>query len=413
VCFGLGLFVAQRGAADERGASVEARASRAPRAAIEHGERIAPFFHKLAQLEAQEQPSRGLVRVVHFGDSALVADGPTRVVRERLAARFGDGGPGFVLLGKPWRTYARACMETSAEGSVRVERLPRRRLEDGRYGLGGAALIVDALGTRLSLRSLPTGCSATFSRIELFYDRAPGYGSIAVRIDGDERARLPTAASAPESGSLVFDLADAPHTLEVEAVGDGPARLYGAALERSGPGVVYEVHGVVGGHARDYARTADETQWVDHLRRRAPDLVVVQLGTNETEDDPYHTGELRRMLVVMLERARRAAPEASCLVLTPYDRAPKRRARAQGQSHPHIAQAVREARAAADAAGCALFDTYQAMGGEGSMRRWARAKPARGAWDRTHLTLEGARVVGEMFADALLEAYERSVARQR
>jgi lysophospholipase L1-like esterase len=378
----------------------------AERPAIERAERLDHFFAGLRALEAGSE--RGLVRVVHLGDSALVADGPTRVVRAALQERFGDGGPGFVVPGTPWKTYERACLDTGGSEGFRIERLPRARLEDGRYGLSGVALMSETPGALAWLASATSGCSARFSRLELFFDRAPGYGRFSVRADGGEKQVLDTAAPAPALGSYLTELGDGTHRVELEAVGDGPVRLYGAALERAGPGIVYEVHGVVGGHARDYARNADREQLVAQLGRRAPDLVIVQFGTNETEDRPYHPEELTRMLGELLARISAAAPQASCLVLTPYDRGVKRRS---SGSHENIARAVSEVRAAARAGRCALFDTYEAMGGPGTIARWVRERPPRAAFDRTHLTPLGAQAIGELLTRALLEAYETSVGR--
>jgi lysophospholipase L1-like esterase len=334
-----------------------------------------------------------------------VADGPTRVVRAALQERFGDGGPGFVVPGTPWKTYARACLDTGGSETLRVERLPRARLEDGRYGLSGVALMSETAGEQAWLSSASSGCSARFSRLELFFDRAPGYGRFSVRADGGEKQVLDGAAAAPALGSYLAELGDGTHRVELEALGDGPVRWYGAVLERPGPGIVYEVHGVVGGHARDYARHADRQQLVEQLARRAPDLVVVQFGTNETEDKPYHPEELTRMLSELFARIAAAAPEASCLVLTPYDRGVRRRA---GGSHENIARAVGEVRAAARASKCALFDTYEAMGGSGTIARWVREKPPRAAFDRTHLTPLGTQTIGELLSRALLEAYAAS-----
>jgi lysophospholipase L1-like esterase len=374
---------------------------------IEHAERLAHFFGQLRGLEAPTVSPGELVRVVHIGDSALVADGPTRVVRAALQARFGDGGPGFVVLGSPWTTYARACLETGGSGEWRIERLPRARLSDGRYGLSGVVLLGESAGARAWVRSAALGCTARFQHVELHFDRGPGHGALTARVDQAEALTIDTSAATPSLGAWSTELQDGAHQLEVQTVGNGPVRLYGAVLERKGPGVVYEVHGVVGGHARDYVRTMSRELLLEQLGRRSADLLVFQLGTNETEDDPYHHGELERMLRELVTRAREAAPEASCLVLTPYDRGVKRRGK-KGPSHPNIAEAVSEVRSAAGEAGCALFDTYEAMGGQGTIARWVREHPPRAAGDRTHLTPLGAKAIGGLLTSALLRAYESS-----
>ena len=65
--------------------------------AIEHPERIGRF------LSALGGPRR--VRITHFGDSHIAADLFTAPIRLGLQARFGNGGRGFLLAGRPWSSY--------------------------------------------------------------------------------------------------------------------------------------------------------------------------------------------------------------------------------------------------------------------------------------------------------------------
>ena len=59
--------------------------------------------------------------------------------------------------------------------------------------------------------------------------------------------------------------------------------------------------------------------------------------------------------------------------------------------------------------GCAFFDTFTAMGGEGTVTRWREAKPTLMGGDLTHPTWQGSEIVGSLIHDALLRAYERNV----
>ena len=69
---------------------------------------------------------------------------------------------------------------------------------------------------------------------------------------------------------------------------------------------------------------------------------------------------------------------------------------------PKIVEAQREI---ALAEGCAFWDTYQAMGGEGSMGRWNRSSPRLGSGDLSHLTHHGHKVIGAMLYRALIAGY--------
>src|SRR4051794_32652682 len=58
------------------------------------------FYAALRDLHSGQ--SRRNVRIVHFGDSPTTADLITGDARELLQERFGNGGPGFLLIAKPW-----------------------------------------------------------------------------------------------------------------------------------------------------------------------------------------------------------------------------------------------------------------------------------------------------------------------
>jgi len=62
--------------------------------------------------------------------------------------------------------------------------------------------------------------------------------------------------------------------------------------------------------------------------------------------------------------------------------------------------------------GCAFFNTYEAMGGEGTMGRWYYKVKPRLAWgDFAHLTKAGDRVLGAMIYKALIKGFADFIAR--
>ena len=67
-------------------------------------------------------------------------------------------------------------------------------------------------------------------------------------------------------------------------------------------------------------------------------------------------------------------------------------------------------RVAADT-GCAFFNTFQAMGGDGTMQRWYESKPRLVGGDLIHPSPAGARIVATAFVDQLNQGYARYQAR--
>src|SRR5438045_9780305 len=78
-------------------------------------------------------------------------------------------------------------------------------------------------------------------------------------------------------------------------------------------------------HARNSARTKrfisrNDTAFVDNIVQRKPDLIIVAYGTNEVTDPDWTVESYQRMFAAILQRFRRAAPQASIIVYGPPDR---------------------------------------------------------------------------------------------
>jgi lysophospholipase L1-like esterase len=101
---------------------------------------------------------------------------------------------------------------------------------------------------------------------------------------------------------------------------------------------------------------------------------------------------------------RRARPEAACLLMAPLDQA-TRDERGNITTLAPVPIIVEAQRRAARAEGCAFFDTYAAMGGEGAMRRWFRSEPRLAFGDYRHATPAGYTVIGNMLYKALLKGF--------
>ena len=139
-------------------------------------------------------------------------------------------------------------------------------------------------------------------------------------------------------------------------------------------------------------------QGVAQLR---PDLIVIAYGTNEVTDDDWTIASYERMLVDMIRRLHSAAPGASVLIIGPPDRAVQG---SDGWISARKMSALLEAqRRAAFSADAALWSSYDAMGGAGSMNAWVARGLGRS--DHVHLTPIGYNKLGRMFYGDLISVY--------
>ena len=86
-------------------------------------------------------------------------------------------------------------------------------------------------------------------------------------------------------------------------------RVFGAALERSVPGVILDTLGIPGTRVRDHLYW-DDAVYREHLARRRPDLVVLSYGTNESGDDDVPLDGYEKRLTRVLQRVHEVAPQA-------------------------------------------------------------------------------------------------------
>jgi lysophospholipase L1-like esterase len=382
--------------------SARARASSpvAPVARSENALLALPRFyaalHELALGQRTQQ-----VRVAWFGDSHTAADFITDAVRQPLQRRFGVGGPGLVLLGlQPYR-HAQANVQVHGDWR-RVPAAPAaiQPQDSGSYGLGGIGAAATSDDASLTVTLDPAlDWTRGPLRWELVY-RLPNESSEFVISGGGLAA--PEVMTLQNGQTRASGLRSV--TLQTEGVASlslnafvAEPELFGVFVETAKAGVVVDTLGING--ARIQTPLAWQAgPWSEELRARAPSLVVLSYGTNEV-GDRLEMRHYRELYAQVLERIRKSG-DAECLILGPTERV-----LADWTIHPRVLEIEQAQRALAEDLSCAFFSLVDAMGGPGSFRAWAFAKPPLARRDRVHLTAAGYRRVGAILAAQLLGSY--------
>jgi lysophospholipase L1-like esterase len=356
--------------------------------AIENPGALVPFFEMLYR--QQKGVSEGPLHILHYGDSHTAADDWTGWIRGLLQARFGDGGEGYSFAGRPFLGYRRINLRSGESRGWRSEGL--LRAGDGLNGLGGVSI-----ATRMPRETIYL--EAECRRLELYYWRQPGGGSLRLSEDGQT---VETISTDGDAGPGYFERKMAPgvHRFELTTLERAPVRLFGWVTENE-KGITYESMGINGAQA-SVIFNWDENLLASHVSRRNPALIVFAYGTNEAGNRDWTRESYAEMFSTLIQRFRKAAPTASILVIGPPDRF----SRVKGRWVPYenVDRIVDAQRAAAAANGCAFWDLRGRMGGKGSMRNWMLAGLAQ--YDHVHFTRSGYQLLGEVLTKDLMAQYE-------
>jgi lysophospholipase L1-like esterase len=379
-----------------------ARSTRAPAAPnlIDDHDDLTAFYQALWRTESKLPGA--VTRILHYGDSPVTADSITADVRSLLQEHFGDAGHGFILIAKPWAWYGHRGVEVSGKG-WHIEPASQSRARDGFHGLGGVNFQGETgASSRILLKE-------DHARMEVDYLRQPGGGQLAVHADGQGIGDIETDGPMKEPGFQTFALPAGARAIDL-TVQRGPVRLFGVSFERNEPGVIYNSLGLNGGQVQVVVRYFDPDQWAVQLQHQRPDLVVINYGTNESAYADYiestYAGELREVI----RRVKTAVPGASILVMSPMDRG-QRDSSGQIGTLPTLPRLVEIQRQIAGEMSCAFFNTFQAMGGAGTMGRWYESQPRLVSADFMHPLPGGARKVGVLLDQALETGYRQYQAR--
>lgn len=357
------------------------------------------FFGALAELDADKRAHH--VRIAWLGDSHAAADYWTGAARDLLQKRFGDGGPGYVNVGYKGSRHDGIGIDFTGKWAVRPKAPSTTKpTADGIFGLGGVLARPTADSPRATLGMTGASgklvwdvCTKLGAHDELRV-ALDGAGPVLLRANGDGEALSHHRVSSTSPTSLAL----------VPTAGE--PQLCGVVVERDESerrGLVLDQLGINGGRFGT-ALAWNEPAWGAELARRSPELVVLAYGTNEASDLAVDPRSVGRQAERLLARVRRVAPQADCALVAPTDRADRT------DQMGGVVGALRERAAAA---GCWFFDSYEAMGGKGSIVAWQGENPPRAARDGIHLTAKGYKELGQRLARALLDEYGRQAPPRR
>jgi lysophospholipase L1-like esterase len=366
------------------------------------------FYRSLARTDKKEPGA--VTRILHYGDSVITGDLVSGTMRRKMQARFGDAGHGFILTANPWEWYFHNDVAHSASDGWNANRITGPWTNDGFYGVGGVSFHTAQVASAWFGTPGKGDYGRNVSRFDVYYLEQPQGGDVDLIVPGRPAEVLSTRGSSKVSRVHLVSVPDGAAHLTIKTRGSGDVRVFGVALERDQPGVVYDALGANGARARLW-EPMNAGHWKDQMALRNPALVVLQYGTNESEDNVVDPAVYAKQLGALIEKVKQAAPDASILVAAPLDRAEKGEG-GRLKTRKIIVELVALQKQIAAQHGVAFWNTFEAMGGNGAIARWVKASPQLASGDLTHPTPAGAELLGDLFYKALTTGYAAASAKR-
>ena len=377
-------------------------------------EALYPFFEALRKLSNNDE----LIRVLHYGDSQIEGDRITSFLRFKLQTKFGGCGSGFmqVINAAPSATVTESASDNWIKYTLIGKDQPRA--SHNRYGamLGFARIVSKDKDTSDDESSSYFGKifvtvnhsafqnTRSYKRFKLFY----GYNRKDVNVklyQNKDLLNTETLPATKELKMLSWDYESAPTNFTLQFKGKDSPDVYGFALDGL-KGVAVDNIPLRGSSGYGFSQTN-----FDNLKRFYEllnvKLVIMQFGVNAVPENEktivpdysyYEKG-----LYEQLSTLNKINKDICILVIGISDRS--RKAGNYYETNPNIEKIRLAQKNAAFKAGCAYWDLFEAMGGENSMPSWVFANPSLANKDFTHFNESGARVISEMFYNALLKDY--------
>ncbi|MCX7606811.1 MAG: LysM peptidoglycan-binding domain-containing protein [Bacteroidia bacterium] len=334
------------------------------------------------------------VRILHIGDSHIQGDIQGREIRNRLYALWGRGGRGYVF------PYAIAGT-TSAYDYFSLGRgqwLSARSVHwQPALPLGVTGMAVGTYDplAEWEIQWSPVYQPVTPSEVSLSLLVRTLHAAVSIELQVDTfppmRRTLPQGytrvdfalpkLSSKIKGSFRWDAGDTA----------AYAELHGLFLEEGARGVTWYSMGVNGARLADWATLP---LLKESIRLLAPDLIILDLGTNDLYASDVTLAEFRRSVEAAVDTIRAALPDVCLLFTTPQDFYRRMK------PLPLLAQASQLIRWLATQKRFGVWDAHTLLG---SMREWRLSGLS--LPDMVHLTGAGYAIKGQMLAGAFLASY--------
>ncbi len=347
-----------------------------------------------------------VIRILHMGDSQIEGDRISRYLRQSFQTNFKGSGPGLVPLYDPLKQFPSVWIRNKGAWREHVVYNYPRLIKGNQYGIMGKVSLIDSVGessVNITRSSMAQPGASNYYKSRLFlkniarpltinaYWDSQLISSDSLQMDENITEINWTFQKAPQKFSLYFESDISPLFL-----GMSLDSLSGVALDNI----------AMRGQSSPRLDKTDTVLYKQMAAYMNIGMVILQYGTNMVPTVADNYTFYRQDFYRQLQILKRTMPGVAVVVVGVGDVGKLTDGKAE--AYTHIFKIKEAQKAASLKAGFAFFDLFEAMGGQGSMIKWANGDPKLAMSDYTHFNKPGGKKVADWLYKAIMSEYEES-----
>jgi hypothetical protein len=250
-------------------------------------------------------------KVAHFGDSLVQGGYAAEIARSRLQSVGGSAGRGMVFPYSIAKTYSQNDYRSTFTGewatANSIQQTPR-------LPLGVSGFVARTSGAEASFTLNFVSTPEPGKKLVKFFYVATST-AFTLRVQSGNFVHdvvVPSGGAQPRSQMLTLSFPELSDTLRFELRNASPNsggffEVHGVSIENTTPGVMYHNLGVGGA---TYGALLAQTHFEEQSAQLAPDLIVLDWGTNDLVYKNSIPPELEKIMVQTIKRVKAKHPQA-------------------------------------------------------------------------------------------------------
>ncbi len=354
---------------------------------IFNGSSLDSFYIKLAAIKKNK---KGVVRIVHIGDSHIQSGYFPGYLRNNLQQFFGNAGRGLVFPYDVIQTTSPPDINSSSNTGWSLSKVigPGTNLA----GVSGFGIQTRTVGANIDLSIRTEEKGTSFNRLKFFINNPSSW---IVRAGNNATSYFVKNTEDNKTLYGEIQLENPTNSFLISSLPSGsPQSFFGVSLENDQPGILYHAIGVNGARFEQYNAASLFWQQLPGLQA---DLYIVSLGTNEAQRNSFESASFRKQVALFLQKLRATAPRAAILFTTAAD------SYIAGHPNPVLRLLNISLFEYCTEHSIPVWDLYRVTNGFGSAYNWL----SRGMMnvDLVHFTPGGYQLQGQLLFNALAKGY--------